>query len=267
MPRKSGVVVCLCTAMEELFKSVVADVGACAVLESLVCGKGVPKPPKQRARKASKNRSATTPVASVPVFNVRESVNRAVNACRTERRKRSVDDISATNDDELCKYARFTDDAALEPFAPFLHYVPRIVNVVTVRAPHTTYSGRTPSLLTLYFPLCLYAACGGRSNSWLGDKATTRPQLYRQSVHGSLLCAQALQCYTISLYAPESSRARFSHRQTGRHRYARRVLRIQFRSCTDHTDHTDHTAICLLTRQVPRARWPQGWPLLARSGR
>ena len=39
------------------------------------------------------------------------------------------DDLS---DDALSQYARFTKEIALAPYAPFLHYVPRLVNVVTL---------------------------------------------------------------------------------------------------------------------------------------
>ena len=49
-----------------------------------------------------------------------------------EERKRSLDDTKPDiSDKALSKAARFTDKFNLKPYEPFLHYVPRIVNVVT----------------------------------------------------------------------------------------------------------------------------------------
>ena len=117
----------------ETYDELVADVAACATLESLVCGKGVPKPTKQRARRSVG--ASVRPPAKVAPFNAYERVAQVVKACREER-KRAVpepndDDIEDT---ELSKMARFTDGLALQDYAPFLHYVPRLVNIVRLPA-------------------------------------------------------------------------------------------------------------------------------------
>lgn len=131
--------------MEDLLKAVVGDVNACPILESLVCGKGMPKPPKQRARKGGRGRQSASSSTSEPPFDAKAIIRKTVKQCRKIKELRQTCDLLHVNDDTLCKYARFTDGVALAPFAPFLHYVPRLVNVVTVRASHCALSGRTPS--------------------------------------------------------------------------------------------------------------------------
>lgn len=116
----------------ETYDELVADVAACATFESLMCGKGVPKPTKQRA--SLRFGASMRPPAKVAPFNAYERVADVVKACREER-KRAVpgpndDDI---DDTELCKMARFTDGLSLQDYAPFLHYVPRLVNIVRSR--------------------------------------------------------------------------------------------------------------------------------------
>lgn len=121
--------------MDELLKSVVADVNACSVLESLICGKGLPKPPKQRTRRGGRGLRPTNAGATGGdfEFDAHATVRKAVKRCREVRAIRQGPDKEPIDDETLSKYARFTDDTALQPFAPFLHYVPRLVNVVTVR--------------------------------------------------------------------------------------------------------------------------------------
>lgn len=131
--------------MEDLFNNLVSDVTSCPVLESLVCGKGVPKAPKARARKPARGRQVVPSAQSEVVFNPHEAVRRVVEQCRETRTEKRAAPPLDCDDETLCKYARFTDGAQLKPFEHFLHYVPRLVNVVTVRAPRIEYSGRTSS--------------------------------------------------------------------------------------------------------------------------
>lgn len=118
--------------MEELFNQLVADVAACPVIESLVCGKGVPKPPKTRARKPVRGRQTATAPPITPTFNTNEAVARVVTECRSARKRNHPAPAPDTGDDAICKYARFTDGSELKSFEHFLHYVPRLVNVVTL---------------------------------------------------------------------------------------------------------------------------------------
>ena len=62
-----------------------------------------------------------------------------------KRKSMSSNKATDTSDEALSKMARFTDKFNLKTYEPFLHYVPRLVNVVTVlcTTPH-------PSLFLLY---------------------------------------------------------------------------------------------------------------------
>ena len=113
----------------ETLHELTRDVSAAATLESLVCGKGIPKVPRQRTRRRlALGRSVQR--QSVP-FDTNERVADVVKTCRDER-KRRVDEepANALDNAALTKYARFTDGMALKPYEPFLHYVPRLVNIV-----------------------------------------------------------------------------------------------------------------------------------------
>ena len=113
----------------ETFHELTRDVAAAATLESLVCGKGIPKQPKQRTRRRLAL-GRTVQRQAVP-FDTNERVADVVKACRDERKRRIDEDAANSVDDAtLSKYARFTDGMALKPYEPFLHYVPRLVNIV-----------------------------------------------------------------------------------------------------------------------------------------
>ena len=131
--------------MSETYDELVADVSACATLESLVCGKGMPKAPKPRARRRmATGRGAQAQTKGTP-FDTYDRVSTVVKACRTERKRARAEEKHVdTSDDALLKQTRFTDSMALADYAPFLHYVPRLVNIV--RAPAAC------SHLLVYFP-------------------------------------------------------------------------------------------------------------------
>ena len=117
--------------MSETYDELVADVSACATLESLVCGKGMPKAPKPRARRRlSTGRGAQAQTKGTP-FDTYERVSTVVKACRAERKRARLEEVEVDASDEtLWKQTRFTDSMALADYAPFLHYVPRLVNIV-----------------------------------------------------------------------------------------------------------------------------------------
>lgn len=60
------------------------------------------------------------------------AVHRVVESIRAARKRADPLPLEARDDESVCKRARFTDQWALNDFAPFLWYVPRIVNVVSV---------------------------------------------------------------------------------------------------------------------------------------
>ena len=126
--------------MSDALGELVRDVHACATLESLATGKGFPKTaePRVRRRRGGAAAARTAQPKAVP-FDTHERVAEVVQACR-EARKRSLEaapeeDLS---DAHLSKLACFTDSAALAPYAPFLHFVPRLVNIVRCHTPEPT---------------------------------------------------------------------------------------------------------------------------------
>lgn len=59
--------------------------------------------------------------------------NQVIAKCRGSRKRVQRPASPNTEDETLWKHARFTDEVALDPYGSFLQYVPRLVNVVTVR--------------------------------------------------------------------------------------------------------------------------------------
>lgn len=77
--------------------------------------------------KAEKAKSAAAPT---PLPELLEHV---VDACRAHRkRKREADDYGRVGDEEIVALSRHTENYALSPYAKFLWYVPRLVNVVSL---------------------------------------------------------------------------------------------------------------------------------------
>ena len=193
--------------MQELFENVVHDVGACNILESLVCGKGFPKMARQRIRKPVKNRTAA-PATSQPVaIDVKTIVKKTVESCRETRRRLEKNKKPPTDDETLSALTRFTDTAALEPFEKFLYYVPRLVNVVTLaEAVPVPGSG-----LTLPLDLHLIATrCTGAYFAPKRFSVRCRIQNWRGSSLTHASCVQRLcNSPTLTLVLASSSSVRF----------------------------------------------------------
>ena len=113
---------------KEAFLSLSSDVLTAVHMENALTGKGPLKTLKSRGNKKNK--------ATERVFLPKDPVTLTkdvLDACKTSR-KRGLDTLNRDISDEaLDKVARFTDKFNLKPYEPFLHYVPRLVNVVTVR--------------------------------------------------------------------------------------------------------------------------------------
>ena len=104
----------------EKLRRVRADINAAVELENRLGGKP----------QLLKSSAEPTPLP--------ELLNRSVDACRAERkRKRDADGHGGdgrgrVSDDELVALARHAKNYALAPYRKFLHYVPRLVNVVSL---------------------------------------------------------------------------------------------------------------------------------------
>ena len=113
---------------KEAFLSLSADVLTAVHMENALTGKGPLKNLKTRGNK--KNRA--TERVSIPKDPV-TLTKRVIDACKTSRKRAVVTFTRDISDEALNKVARFADKFNLKPYEPFLHYVPRLVNVVTVR--------------------------------------------------------------------------------------------------------------------------------------
>lgn len=116
--------------MEAALDALWVSVATCQTLENGLRGKPPNAEPKARANKSIyKEKPPTVPAAR----SVEAVLDTCLQAC-TESRKRhraeagSGDDLS---DHGLSQYTRFTDEIALDVYKKFLHYVPRLVNVVS----------------------------------------------------------------------------------------------------------------------------------------
>lgn len=111
--------------MQDTLSKLLHDVTSCPVLESLACGKGKLKPAKARRRAGGVDPLSV----DTHEFDVHERVTTVVNACREERKRRRVEDEELT-DEHLSKLAKYTDKHNLVDYERFLHFVPRLVNIV-----------------------------------------------------------------------------------------------------------------------------------------
>lgn len=117
---------------KKAFLSLSSDVLTAVHMENALAGKGPLKTLRSRGNK--KNRVTERVVIPKDPVTLTKQV---LDACKRSR-KRGVETLTRDISHEaISKMARFTDKFNLKPYEPFLHYVPRLVNVVTVSAPLT----------------------------------------------------------------------------------------------------------------------------------
>ena len=91
-----------------------ADINAAVDIENRLGGKA----------QKSKSDAEPTPLD--------ELLDEALDACKAERKRKREDDDGLVGDGELHHLTRHTHNYALYPYRKFLHYVPRVVNVVSL---------------------------------------------------------------------------------------------------------------------------------------
>ena len=113
-------------------ESLISDVMTCRKLERMLSGKKEEEIPPTRGRGGGRRRMLVE-VCAVQERSVERVVKDVVRTCREVRAKRQREpDNSHLSDDNLSQIARFTDGVDLEPYKHFFHYVPRLVNIVTL---------------------------------------------------------------------------------------------------------------------------------------
>ena len=97
-------------------------------------GKGPLKAPRRGRSKNALASAASNDLSAVEPRDPVEIANTVLAACNRKRNAATYESEALVTDDALSKMARFTDKFKLKPYERFLHYVPRLVNVVTVCA-------------------------------------------------------------------------------------------------------------------------------------
>lgn len=116
--------------MDEALTSLQTDVITCQALETALRGKPLAGENKPRVSKASRKHTLTTDVQPHAIDAV---LKKCIDACKASRKRQrdEADPPDNASDEGLSQYTRFTDQISLEVFQKFLHYVPRLVNVVS----------------------------------------------------------------------------------------------------------------------------------------
>lgn len=122
-----------------------SDLLLCQTLEQKLRGHtAASETAKPRASKAPRKRPA--PAAAAPLQSgaateaavderVEDVLNTLLSNCKQARRQRLQEQgpQPPLTDEALSQYTRFTDGLSLGVYSQFLHYVPRLVNIVTER--------------------------------------------------------------------------------------------------------------------------------------
>ena len=124
--------------MQAAAKRLISDVTACEEVETLLRGKPTPKVTQRRLPRSAgrgkgrgRGRSRSAPM-DVESKSIEDLIQGCVDACKRQRTGETTEDEEKYSSEHLSQYARFTDGMCLAPYERFLHYVPRLVNVVTL---------------------------------------------------------------------------------------------------------------------------------------
>jgi hypothetical protein len=170
------------------FKRLASDVASTLAMESALAGKGPVKNPKTRSR-SKKSAAANQSVAVDPEpRDPLALLDEVLVACKRRRREVAEGQENTTPPELINKLACFTDKFKLAPYKNFMHYVPRLVNVVTVCSPPTLQAS-IPSSPTA--PVC--AARRGHPRPRQRSQAAARPAPHRRALPQLLLRAQEVQ--------------------------------------------------------------------------
>lgn len=124
-----------CTsALDSALAALKSDVRTCQSLENGLRGR-CETAEQSRNGKPVRKRAAADSAAETGVRSMEDVLSTVLEKCK-QSRIQAIEDAGPpddTSDSALAQHTRHTDDIALEVYAKFLHYVPRIVNVVSER--------------------------------------------------------------------------------------------------------------------------------------
>lgn len=121
-----------CASVEDFksaFMELCLDVTSTLYMENCLLGKGPPQLQKPKRRDRRSRCFKDQVLVPKDPCEIAESV---LVECRKNRKRMKSSATMEISDERLSKMARFTDKFNLRLYRPFLHYVPRLVNVVTV---------------------------------------------------------------------------------------------------------------------------------------
>lgn len=138
--------------MDDALSALRTDVATCQAIENSLRGRPPGSEPRARTSKAARKDSAG---AAIPTRDVQELLETCIGACRASRKRHqeSATPPDDTSDHGLSQYTRFTDQISLDVYKQFLHYVPRLVNVVRAR-PHHAHPPALALLTVFWCVLC-----------------------------------------------------------------------------------------------------------------
>lgn len=116
-------------AMDDALTDLGTDIVSCDVFENMLRGRP-PAAPQPTLRCLTAGDRAD--IVPKPVGQVLGTVLEVCQAARKRRHHEMQDELSEMSHERLSQLARFTHNLDLMPYNHFLHYVPRLVNVVTL---------------------------------------------------------------------------------------------------------------------------------------
>lgn len=194
--------------MDAAYRELLDEAATCAAFETLLSGKGGRSAGRSKRRGAGCGGRAGEPLPDPTAAAV--AAVRAVVGTLAKARKRPPPS-EPMDDAALSKMARFADRFALADYAPFLWYVPRIVNVVR----HTPCGG-CPHSSHRHAPVAGFPGLAGHAGrggarARLGPHAATQPARDRLQVQRMLLRSEAIRRRPVSICQPARTRADFSY--------------------------------------------------------
>jgi len=127
--------------MEKALDNLRVGIATCEKLENGLRGKPTtvapkPRPTPKNARKDGTSGRAQQPAnGDIQIHAVQDILSECISACKQSRKRHREENQTPNllDDTSLSQFTRFTDQIALDPYKQFLHYVPRLVNIVTVK--------------------------------------------------------------------------------------------------------------------------------------
>ena len=119
--------------MQEALETLRADVATCRATDKLLRGQAAPDPSTEPPTEGPNSKAPVKDAAAPLGRPLSEVLQTCVQACRDSRKRHREETGSGPDlsDEALSQYTRFTDKLALQDYSKFLHYVPRLVNVVS----------------------------------------------------------------------------------------------------------------------------------------